>query len=224
MRLFRRRVEENAVPLDMTPMIDCVFLLLIFFMLTSRFIPDEKELAALLPRTGPQNVASPPVISERVRVAITPAGAPVGAGDRELDAWAGRARQDGFGVAELRLGGGEPLRIDLNALSMPKGPELDTELERVHRHVAEHLAQVEQGALSRGAAPEVEIHCFSGLPWSFAVIVYDAVRGYEAEHFGGRNDHRALADARVVNFAPPRIRNISGLEDGKELGEILRLH
>lgn len=226
MRMFRRRVEDNTVPMDMTPMIDCIFLLLIFFILTSRFVPDELQLSQLMSTKEGQHDGPPqPVISERIRIAITPAGAPARASEAELDAWTKRARRTGvFGVADLRIGGREPLRIDLDALSLPKGPGLDAQMERVHRYVADSLAELELGARTRGEAPAVEIHCFSGLPWSFAILAYDAVRAYEGQRFAARIiDHRSLADARTVNFAPPRIRSFSGLEDGKELGEIQRL-
>jgi hypothetical protein len=49
------------------------------------------------------------------------------------------------------------------------------------------------------------------------------VRAYESGHFPKPTGGPILADARVVNFASPRIRHFSGLEDGKELGELQRL-
>ena len=41
-------LEEDSV--DLTPMIDVVFLLLIFFMVTMRIVKDESELIVPLPR------------------------------------------------------------------------------------------------------------------------------------------------------------------------------
>ena len=117
-------LPQADAEVDLVPLIDCVFLLLIFFILTSRFVPDEFMLSALMPTNGTAKIVGPPsVISEQIRIAITPAGAPARASEAELDAWSKRARRlGGFGVADLRIGGREPLRIDLDALSLPKGP------------------------------------------------------------------------------------------------------
>ena len=41
--------DEDEVEGDMTPMIDIIFLLLVFFILTTKFIPEEKVIANLLP-------------------------------------------------------------------------------------------------------------------------------------------------------------------------------
>jgi biopolymer transport protein ExbD len=38
--------------LDLVPMIDCVMLLLLFFIMTTRFTPEEKQISALLPPHG----------------------------------------------------------------------------------------------------------------------------------------------------------------------------
>jgi len=46
---FKRRLR-NRVSIDMTPMIDCVFLLLIFFMITSSIIRDQ-GIQVRLPRS-----------------------------------------------------------------------------------------------------------------------------------------------------------------------------
>jgi biopolymer transport protein ExbD len=51
----RRKEGKEALQtfepdLNMTPMIDCVFQLLIFFMLTGKFVSAEGQLAAFLPR------------------------------------------------------------------------------------------------------------------------------------------------------------------------------
>ena len=35
--------------LDLVPMIDCIMLLLLFFILTTKFTADEKAIASLLP-------------------------------------------------------------------------------------------------------------------------------------------------------------------------------
>jgi biopolymer transport protein ExbD len=46
----KKREEFGDPELSMTPMIDCVFQLLIFFMLTGKFVSTEGKLAAYLPK------------------------------------------------------------------------------------------------------------------------------------------------------------------------------
>jgi len=52
MKLTRRARRPAGVELNMAPMIDVVFLLLIFFMCTSSFIQAEGEIPSNLPETG----------------------------------------------------------------------------------------------------------------------------------------------------------------------------
>ena len=80
MRLLRRRAQDNDVPLDMTPMIDCIFLLLIFFMLSTRFGgPDHWLVSRLSTQDGQGTPPDPPPLREKVRIAILPAAAMSGA-------------------------------------------------------------------------------------------------------------------------------------------------
>ena len=59
MRLTNRR-HGSKIDLQMTSMIDCVFLLLIFFMVTSSFNKAERELdAGQTPLEAPALVAHP---------------------------------------------------------------------------------------------------------------------------------------------------------------------
>jgi len=47
-----KKMLESDPQLTMTPMIDCVFQLLIFFMLTGKFVTTEGKLSAFLPKEG----------------------------------------------------------------------------------------------------------------------------------------------------------------------------
>ena len=49
-RKKEKKTTEQEPKLEMTPMIDCVFQLLIFFMLTGKFVGTEGKLAAYLPK------------------------------------------------------------------------------------------------------------------------------------------------------------------------------
>ncbi len=58
-RLLRGRAVGNLVPLDLTPMIDCVFLLLIFFLVTSVLKKVEFEVPLNLPAAARTVQAAP---------------------------------------------------------------------------------------------------------------------------------------------------------------------
>ncbi len=49
---MRRRIRFSAPELNMAPMIDIVFLLLVFFMCTSSFNENEGQLPAQMPQTS----------------------------------------------------------------------------------------------------------------------------------------------------------------------------
>ncbi|MBI4583447.1 MAG: biopolymer transporter ExbD [Planctomycetes bacterium] len=63
MRRLRPRFPELGVAMDLTPMIDIVFQLLIFFAITAAFLPEERVLLADLPETGgsPEALDLPPL-------------------------------------------------------------------------------------------------------------------------------------------------------------------
>lgn len=52
-----RHAHETEVKLDMTPMIDCVFLLLVFFMVASTFNIKEADISFALPGVADQSEA-----------------------------------------------------------------------------------------------------------------------------------------------------------------------
>jgi len=93
--LRRRRADDldEVSGSDMTPMIDVVFQLLIFFMLTMQFKEVEGKLLSQLPKNlGPLSQAVEPDLKE-VRVLVRPADPP-GAG-----AWS--VGVDGHGLGRL---------------------------------------------------------------------------------------------------------------------------
>jgi biopolymer transport protein ExbD len=72
-RKRRRRPDEAPQEsFNMTPMIDVVFQLLIFFMLTMKFKEVEGKLLSQLPKIGPQS--GPATILEEIRVVICAGG------------------------------------------------------------------------------------------------------------------------------------------------------
>lgn len=69
-----RRQDEDAVQLRMTPMIDVVFLLLIFFMCVSKWKLAEGNLAAELPSDGAAAKTTAPPDLEKVVIKLQKAG------------------------------------------------------------------------------------------------------------------------------------------------------
>ena len=62
--------DQEAPGLPMTPMIDIVFLLLIFFMLSSKFRTIEGKLKAYLPKDRGQGVSTPTIDLGEMRVKL----------------------------------------------------------------------------------------------------------------------------------------------------------
>ncbi len=77
----KKRKNGQEVPaLPLTPMIDCTFLLLIFFMLACRFRSEEGKLQAHLPKDrGIPGIDTPTIDLQRIRVKLlwySPGGRP----------------------------------------------------------------------------------------------------------------------------------------------------
>jgi len=230
-RKFSRKAEDNAVPLDMTPMIDCIFLLLIFFILTSKFTPDEKAIASLMPTDKGQAAAASvsPIPKEQVNIKIFPAGMTKGhqpSAYRDKLTEIRAALQPGRPIQEvwLQVGGEDPLVIDGSKFAQAGGDAVKAEVNKIHQHIHAALdSRKGSDGASRKDAQPVVIHCFSALSWKFALLAYDAVREYERVTSGGKAMQKAaeLLEAREVMFAPPRVRNYTPNEVGNELHEII---
>lgn len=217
--------------LDLVPLIDTVMLLLLFFIMTSKFTTEEKAISSLLP-TDKGQLSNPQTKTveepKQVNVCIYPAGMqkgdqPSGYRDQLL-----KLRQPGQNIdfAEFRIGGDYLRDVDGKILSRSRdAKQLNEALGGVHTFVMDALGKYETGTGERKDQVPVIIHCFSGMSWRFALIAYDAVRAYEATKatfkFSGNPDE--LARMREVTFAPPRIRNYSANELGNELYEIIHM-
>ncbi|MBA3699416.1 MAG: biopolymer transporter ExbD [Planctomycetes bacterium] len=216
--------------IDLVPMIDCVMLLLLFFILTTKFTADEKQLAALLPTNQGQGIPSetPPVIPPKdINLVVTPTG--ISRGLKEVDyqhTWNEIARLRGRTppAAALRIGGSDPLLLDGSMLSSPDKAAVQRQVDAIHAYVAQELAAREEAG-DRTVQSPVHIHCFSGLSWGYALVIYDAVRAYEAQYQPTTNRTTSvLADGqRTVSFAPPRLRNHTVNGSGRELWELTNL-
>jgi hypothetical protein len=225
-------LEEGR--LDLVPMIDCIMLLLLFFILTTKFSTEEKTIASLLPTdkgnasTPRKDRIEPP---QMVNILVYPAGMERGlqpSGYKKQYEALVTPEHPIIPAAALRIGGNAP--IELRNDMFIKGPKLEANIKQVHAYIFDALkANEEPGKAARKDQREVVIHCFSGLSWRYALLAYDAVRAYEAEQDGTMKgshlykDPLALNNARSVSFAPPRIRNYTANELGNELFEIIHM-
>ena len=218
--------------IDLVPMIDCIMLLLLFFILTTKFTADEKQIAALLPTDrGPgkplnrEPVIKPP---QDINLVVTPTGISRGLKEadyqhtwEEIDRLRGRTPP----AAALRIGGSDPLLINGALFNSQDKAAVQAQVDVIHAYVAQELAAREEAGDRTKQSP-VNIHCFSGLSWGYALVVYDAVRAYEGRHHPAETGKNAiLADGqRTVTFAPPQLRNHSTKELGRELWTLTHLN
>ncbi len=212
--------------LDLVPMIDCIMLLLLFFILTTSFHSPDKQIAMLLPAKGPalqhQTIVEEPHV---LRIAVYPDGVEPGdsaaAYQRRIDTLLKLGRVP---AVRVRIGGAEPFLLLGSDLERGDTPELTAALDGLAARIGGALKEREVPATaSRHDQVPVEIHCFSGLSWKYALVVLDAVRSYEKdyEHDLPKDAEKAARLRREIAFAPPRLRNYTVNERGEELAEIL---
>ena len=129
---------ESKIAVDMTPMIDVVFQLLIFFMLTLKIKADEGDFGINMPLAPtPQTSQDPPIPSLKVRLVANPDGSlaalqlgrrNLGVGDR---AYAGR----NYEVLKVIGRPGSPLSKDVEV-------ELDPDYELNYAEVVKAMSAV----------------------------------------------------------------------------------
>ena len=215
--------------IDLVPMIDCIMLLLLFFIMTTRFKADDLAIAALLPTNqgqDPKHLKIPVNPPEEIRITVVPEGMRPGLTAAEYQSaierlHAGNPRS--VPAVLVRIGGSEPLRLDGTQLSQKDVTKQNAELSRLSVYLAAELAAREKDGTRTDQAPVI-IHAFSGLSWKYALAVLDGVRAYEGLKAPLTND--AVLDAELVrqlSFAPPRIRNYEVNALGVEMQELMGL-
>ncbi|MBA3685285.1 MAG: biopolymer transporter ExbD [Planctomycetes bacterium] len=212
---------------NMIPLIDCMFFLILFFMLVTRFTPDEQAIASVLPSNqGPGDRGDPTLLENpQINIAIYPAGLERGHDERAYAAAVDGQIANGVfaDAACVRVGGSDPVTV-LGALLDRPNDAQKAHIDALHTAIANELASREEQGLPRAQQHPIVVSCYSGLSWKYALLAYDAVRAYEGSLAGGRINRSAedLSSARAVTFAPPLIRNIQN-EQGRELEAIMHL-
>ena len=149
---------------DLTPMIDIVFLLLIFFILTTTFTEPEKSLRSLLSTPNGSGLGKPVLIEKNpLHVRVYPSSN----GEERVIYIAADARTE--------------------AVPLSLSPE--QQLERVHNFVFRAMKHREQIDVARINQDPITIESYTHLPWKWALWAMDAARTYEAIHKvdGGRS-------------------------------------
>ena len=206
--------DEEERP-SLTPLIDIIFLLLVFLILTTKFIPEEEALDALLPTKEGTDPTPVPIVERSIaKIAVVPFGLDEHLGVAEYQRLASNGLMSNRGARILVNG----LVADLD--------EDEASLEYLHQFVIGELRRYDSA--DRDEPDPIAIHCYSGMSWRFAAWVYDAVRAYEVERAGSfqvtPDADGAASDAREVQFAPPRLRDHREWEAGRELYELVNLH
>jgi hypothetical protein len=191
--------HDETGKLDLVPMIDCVMLLLLFFILTSSFRSEEQHIASLLSTEGGPGEGNPVLQPDIVRIVVLP----------------GEGRN-----ARVRIGGGEELTLDDATLAQPGGPAVEAAVDAFHAALAAKLEVYEKGGARTEQTP-IEIHCATRLPWRDAIVVYDAVRAYEQARLP--DPSVALSDQRSVAFGAPTVRRTATDNETDELERLERL-
>lgn len=211
--------EDEEVKADMTPMIDVIFLLLVFFLLTTKFVKEELVINNLLPTDKGQAASPSQEVKEQreVNILIYPNNHTPSMGVEDNDNLWKDVRNMRYVI--MRINNEDYIEVDGELLSGTG--ERPAELDKIHGYIHDKLNTFENNG-PRADEDPVIIHCFSGLPWKYALAVYDSVRDYEGDKAREQGlDPDDLANAREVTFSPPRIREYHTWELGNELFEIM---
>lgn len=194
MEFAKRESAAAHIGLDMTPMIDVCFQLIIFFMLSLRLFQPEGDFNVNMPVAAPSaQMMSPdqlPVMKVRLRARADGELAAIQFGDRSL----GKSQIEEVQrvVATLR---GEQDAVKMGLL--------ETRLVEACRAAFEPLRQEVRKMIGDKAGPgtaestEVELDCDYNLKYLYVMNAVSAVSGFRA---GGD----VLPLAGKIKFSPPR--------------------
>lgn len=136
--------DSEESHLDLVPMIDTIMLLLLFFILTTKFSAEEKAISSLLPTDKGQGPGSSSVEKpEEINVIITPLGFALGEKGVQImdERWkANPVSKD----ANLRISGSPAIMLmDGKLLEERPSARQQKHLEEIHAFVAEGLKRSE---------------------------------------------------------------------------------
>jgi len=190
-RKTQRRAGEK-VQLMMTPMIDIVFLLLIFFVMTFKMAEPEGDFDIKMPRDAP--VQGPPADTQLQPITVVMRAHPPGRGEGHLAALKMGARLL-FTVPPAVI----PPRTDATAKQVEDFEKfLASRFALLRAQVREYVHDDRgPGAVAQDA--EVELACDYGLHFDYVIRAITAVSGYVDPQTG--QIHKLI---ERINFAPAR--------------------
>ncbi len=188
----RRRREQNLPSFDMTPMIDCVFQLLIFFIVCTRFKQVERKFEPHLSTTEGPNHQNPPAPQEQLTIYCQ---------------WDDVSKQGQFAIG-ISARGKKAVANSAVALTelLPLDRDGHSEVSRKHEiytrvhavlveackaYIANSGARIEKIEIS--FAKDATVGAKSGTaPWAFVSLAIDAASAI--------NEDRKLAGEPVYNL------------------------
>jgi hypothetical protein len=176
--MARERRKAKETEFDMTPMIDCTFQLIIFFILTSKFKQVERRQGADLPLDeGPNPTPATAVSKLTLRMVWK---------DQTMSYWVdvqqGVGEQSGKGK-QIPAGGLAALMADRTKMGVPHYSE-------VHKQLVDAIRSAHVRALGSGKVDKVEVsmsantaesslkHIGETAPWGFVTLAVDACTEY----------------------------------------------
>lgn len=205
MRMIKDQEEEEGQGLNMMPLIDIVFLLLVYFIVTMTFSPDEEWINSLLSKGGPGHVT---LEKQEINISFFPAYIPRSHKPSEVQDWYEKTDVEAI---ECRMNG--------NSIILHKHAHHEEQVERIHAFILQELEKVEQHVATREQQDPIKVHCFRQLPWRYALAGYDAVRAYEMKKSGTES----VLLARDFGFAPNEQRDARQYYLGNELLHLSKL-
>jgi biopolymer transport protein ExbD len=167
--------QKNEVKLEMTPMIDVVFQLLVFFIFTFKITAEEGDFSIIMPAAAAMPTMTTDVLEDLLVVRLTSGE------DRYVD-----SIHVSFGTEERTFAG----------VSSPNADERQPAFNSLHNFV---LGVVGQGSADPAAAPaiEAELEIDYDLRYEDAIAAIEAISGYR------RDDGQIITLIEKIRFRNP---------------------
>lgn len=209
--MFKIRKEEDREErvVNMMPLIDLVFLLLVYFMLTMTFVDEEKWMQQMMDTTQGSAVndveIEPP---QDINICIYPEGAEGIDSTEALQKWFKSWTEKPKVV----------IRIKSAKMILDQSQDKEEQLTQIHEFIQTELMRYELNMVTREGQDPIKVNCFSHLPWYYASAAYDAVRAHESSFNGG-----PYTIGRDFKFAPREVNRMSYDQAGRELHRLTKL-
>lgn len=196
----RRRREQNLPSFDMTPMIDCVFQLLIFFIVCTRFKQTERKFEPHLSTTEGPVSPDKPVFKEQLTIYCQWDDASQSGQFAIAISARGKKAVEGTHVALLEI-----LPVDRDGVADVKRKRERYQsvhaalVEAIKNYIAASGAKIDKLEIS--FAKDATIGARSGTaPWAFVTVAIDAAEKINLE----RDDRKEKRYDLTFKFADAR--------------------